>query len=541
MKHVTCGIFLVINLSILTFTIDTAQAQRDLPDETTITADELTSPLQHNPRPISLEEVIQLTVQNNLNIKIVEYDQDIARYGIGAAYGIFDPTLYMSYERRESEEKNLSSLNMGPITIPGYGTIELGSSSPPVVHNTEKVFVASLSQLLPTGAVLSLSYNATRFQTNNQSVLAMNPYYSNRATLSAKQPLLRNAGSFVTKSGIYISQITQQITDDVHQGVVIDILAQSIKTYWDLVFAVYNYEVHKVSLQQAEELLRTNRIKYEAGVLPATDVLQAEAQVAARQDQIILAEKIIYDLSDALKKIMNISRTSNEWQLTLVPRDTLLTFEKQPVDEEKALVNAALFRPDYAALQKEREINDIQKRVAKNQVFPELNIYGAYGFSGTDNHYSSSIDELETLDYNNWQAGIEFIFPILNRKARNELKQAESLAEKTDTRLSDLEQTIRLDVRNAIRRVRTNLDRIPITRKRVEFETAKLNDEQRRYEVGVATIQDVLQFQTDLANARALYLRAITNYLQSLVELQQVTGTILRDLGIEIQPTAPQD
>lgn len=520
MRHISFNPFIIIILCILTIIACIVQAQEDMSDEKTLASDELTSPLQNKPRPISLEEVIKLTVQNNLNIKVVEYDQEIAHYGVGAAYGIFDPTLYMAYERRESEEKNISSTLI-----------------PPVIHDTEKVFVTSLSQLLPTGALLELAYNSTRFQTNNKAVLMINPYWSNRATLSAKQPLLRNAGSFITKSGIYTAQINQQITDDIHKGVVIDILSQSIKTYWDLVFAVFNYEVQKISLEQAEELLRTNRIKYEAGVLPATDVLQAEAQVAARQDQIILAEKTIYDLSDALKKIMNISQTSEEWQLTLVPRDTLLTFEKQSVDEEKSLVDAALFRPDYSALQKEREINEIQKRVAKNQALPELNIYGAYGFSGTDNHYSSSMDELETLDYNNWQAGIEFIFPILNRKARNELKQAESFIEKTDTRLTDLEQTIRLDVRNAVRRVKTNLDRIPITRKRVEFETAKLKDEQRRYEVGVATIQDVLQFQTDLANARALYLLAVTDYLKSLVDLQQATGTILHDLGIEIQPT----
>ena len=68
----------------------------------------------------------------------------------------------------------------------------------------------------------------------------------------------------------------------------------------------------------------------------------------------------------------------------------------------------------------------------------------------------------------------------------------------------------------------------------MEFEQAKLRDELKRYDVGVTTIQDVLRFQTDLANARASNLQAITRYLKSLVELQRVKGTLLTELNIVV-------
>ncbi|MCD6385111.1 TolC family protein [Candidatus Sumerlaeota bacterium] len=489
-----------------------------------VSDDDFTSPLATHPLKISLDEVIAFTLQNNLDIKTVDIDRLIAEYDIGSAYGIFDPTISVSYERSESEEKNIS----------GYAGL---FGSPPVMHETEKLFVASISQLLPTGALLQLSYNMFRYQTNDVFAYIYNPYYRSEATLTGKQPLLKNAGIFVTTANIRIAKVNRKIINEQFQKLVIDILSQAIKTYWDLVFAIENYEVHKISLQQAEELLRSNRVKYETGVLPATDVLQAEAQVAARKDELLVAAKTIRDVSDALKKIMNISRTSEQWQATLVPLDKL-SYQEEVVDEEHAYCEALLFRPDYSAIKKQKELAEIQRRLAKNQLLPELNVFGTYGFSGIDYDINHSHDELESLDYNHWSAGIELAFPLLNLKARNEYKKAKKKVSQLETQMRNLEQNIRLEVRNAVRKVQTNLKRIGITEIGVEFEKAKLQDELRRFEVGMATSQDVLDFQRDLAVARARHLSAITEYLKSLVELKSVTGTLLRDLNIVLQPAS---
>lgn len=490
------------------------------PEET----DEFTSPLSVNPVKISLDEVIAFTLQNNLDIKTVDIDRLIASYEVGAAYGIFDPTFSFLYERSESEEKNIS----------GYAGL---FGSPPVMHETEKLFVVSISQLLPTGATLQISYNMLRYQTNDASAYLYNPFYRSEAVLTGKQPLLKNAGIFVTTANIRIAKVNRKIINDQFQKLVIDILSQALKTYWDLVFSIENYEVHKISLEQAKELLRSNKIKYETGVLPETDVLQAEAQVASRKDDLLVAGKTIRDVSDALKKIMNISQTSEQWQATLVPLDKL-SYKEQVVDEEQALSEAFLYRSDYTALKKQKELAEIQLRVAKNQLLPELNVFGTYGFSGTDYDIDHSHDELETLDYNQWSAGVELAFPLLNLKARNEYKKAQKKLSQLETQIKNLEQTIRLEVRNAVRKVQTNQKRIVITQVGVEFEEAKLRDQIKRFEVGMATSQDVLDFQRDLAVAKARHLNAITEYIKSLIELKSVTGTLLRDLNIEIQPAS---
>ena len=480
------------------------------------TADDFTSPLQVSPRPISLDEVITFALQNNLGIEIVNYDRRIAGHEVGAESGIFDPHLYLAYQRSESEEKSLTAIDT-------------------INHDTQKFFVGSLQQLLPTGAVVNLSYNMLRHYSENNTAWLYNPYYSNKATLTAKQPLLKNAGSFVTRAGIRIAIIGEKIAEDNYRNTILNVLTSTIKAYWDLVFVIQNYEVEKIALKQAEDLLRTNKAKYDAGVIAATDVLQAEAEVAARKDQLLQAERQIFFVSDNLKKLLNIPQSGSTWEITLVPQDPL-KYQQVFLEEEESYLKAVDNRPDYAALQKQKDISDINQRVAKNRTYPEVNIFGSYGFSGTDDSFSSSHSELGTLDYNNWSAGVEFAFPLLNRTARHRYKQSQLRVQQTQTALRDLEQSIRLQVRDAIRNADTNLKRIFIARTRIEFEQAKLRDEFKRYEVGVTTVQDILRFQTDLANARAQYLLAVTEYLKSLVELQRVTGTLLDDLNIMIEP-----
>ncbi len=490
--------------------------------ESTASSDEFTSPLTLNPLRVSIDQVIAITLQKNLSIELVRHDQRIAEAGVSASKGIFDPTLYSSYERSEREYRNISRSD--PTLI-----------IPPVLHDTEKLFITSISQLIPTGGVLELSYSMMRFQ-NNSSMYLFNPYYNSVMHLSGRQPLLKNAGLFVTYAGIKSARITREIVDDRLQQIAIEVLARALKTYWDLVYAIENYEVQKISLEQAEELLRNNRVKFEAGVLPKTDVLQAEARVAERKDNLLIAAKIIRDFSDALKRIMNISQSDEGWFTTLVPSDPL-SYEHVSVDETEVFTEALRYRPDISQIEKQKKIAEIEERVSRNKRLPELNIFGTYGFTGTEGDIEKSHTELESLDYNNWSAGVEFIFPILNRRARNEHKQALEFLKQIDTSKEDLIQNIHLEVRNAVRQLNTNWQRIGITQTGVEFETAKLRDELKRFEVGVVTTQDVLEFQGDLARARARHLQAITEYVKSLIELRRVMGTLLMDLGIEIQST----
>jgi outer membrane protein len=484
-----------------------------------LSADDATSPLAvpaSQIRKVSIQEIVRLTLERNLDVKISEYDKAIAREEITAQKGIFDLLFKASLMEQKTETPLAGA-------APGSPTVDVLKV---------KVFETSLKQLFPTGGYIELLYNDT-WTRSNASLLFFNPYYTTYATLSFVQPLLKNFGPYVTTSQIRIARNNKKVSIYAFRQQLIAQLAQVISTYWELVFAISNYDVQKIALTQAEDLERINKIKYQTGVLPRTDVLLAEAQVAARKDALITAAKTIRDVQDHLKHLLNIARTSEEWQVQLVPEDKP-TYHAVHCVEAECFDKAFKNRPDYQQTRVSLENLEINRRVAQNQKLPELNLFGNYGFSGLDRHYEEAKDELGTFDFNQWQAGVEFIYPLQNRTARARYTQSVLRFDQMQEQLKNLENAIMLDVRNVVRSLDTNLQRIEITQVGVEYEQAKLADEEKRYAVGLATSHDVLEYQSDLATAKVNHLRAVIDYNKSLTELVRATATLLDQYGITV-------
>jgi len=280
--------------------------------------------------------------------------------------------------------------------------------------------------------------------------------------------------------------------------------------------------------------LRINTIKFEAGVVPSTDVLQAKAQVALREEQVIIAQQQILDIQDLLKQIMNVPNTDPNWQINLIPEDRPTYYDVR-LDEDQFLREAFAYRPEYRQAETMLRSRKIQRMVARNKRLPELNFYGYYGFTGADESNTPAFENMETLDYHHWQVGLEFRYPLPNRVGRYGYHQSRLQYDQARESLENVKNLITLAIRNSRREVETNRKRIDVNEASVEYEEAKLDAEQKRFDVGMATSHDVLEFQRDLANSRANHLRAIIDYNKALIDLELAKGTLLKFHQIQIE------
>lgn len=481
---------------------------------------------------ISLQDVLRLTLENNLDIKITDYDRKIARDEIQVQKGIFD-TLFTSRVAQTEIEQPLVLEDV--TSIPGFTGATLESFGiARVQESITKLFEASLSQLIPTGGLLELTYTDERFENIPSGFATVSPYYTAQLTLAFLQPLLRNFGPAVTNAGIRIAKNSASISEEAFRLQVMNQLASALKTYWELVFAIYNYDVQMVSLRQAQDLLRINRAKFEAGVVPSTDVLLARAQVALREEQIITANQQILNVQDLLKQIMNVPKDDPNWQINIIPEDRP-EYHDVHLKENQLLREAFSFRPEYRQAKTLLENHKIQRMVARNGRLPELNLYGYYGFTGADESNTLAFEDMETLDYHHWQVGLEFRYPLPNRVGRYRYHQSQLQYDQASESLENLKNLITLEIRTTQREVETNRKRIDVTKTSVEYEEAKLDAEQKRFNVGMATSLDVLEFQRDLANSRANHLRAIIDYNKALIDLEISKGTFLGSYQIQIE------
>jgi len=478
-------------------------------------------------RMISLREVVTETLVNNLDIAIARLDRGISSDEINISLGIYDPVLAAQAVRTRID--TLSARE--PVNFPGF-TLDNR------IHQNNDLFDASLSQLTPLGSVFTLSYTDSNTNVRDESRDSLvNPFYERQIRLGVVQPLMRNFGPTVTNSQIRIARHQEEIS---RYGILTQIdnqVANAMKTYWDLVFTIENLSVQQLFLKQAQDLLRINKIKYETGVLSQTDVLQAEAQVASGEERVIVSQSAIIGVQDQLKRLMNPRREPTEWDQPIVPED-LPTQPPVVIDAQEAISEALANRPEILQTRESIRIAEIGRDVAKWQRLPQLDFFGDYAINGAGDTHHEAWNVIEDNDYASYQAGLQFSYPIGNRKAQYTYKQSLKELEKADEQMQNLESVITVEVRDALRQIQTGVQRIAASRSAVESEQAKLDSQLKRYDVGMATSFEVLTFQQDLATARVLYLNALVTYNKALIEYDRVRSRIrdrLLAMGIPVE------
>jgi len=468
-----------------------------------------------NPLPINLKQALVTMLDNNLDIRISDYDRRIAEAEIQAQKGIFDLLL---------------SARTGVTNAEYQQPVRDMDGDPTVLKERQYYGEISLGQLLPTGGLLSMLYSTGRTDTN--SVMTnISPYYNQMAALSFTQPFLKNFGPYVTLSGIRIAGNNARISREAFRDMVQSQVAELTRAYWDLEFAIENYEVQRLTLRQARDLLRITTISYKTGVLPETDVLQARAEVAAREEFVIVAESAIKAAEDYLKILMNIPRCAKDWNRFYLPMDKPEVRDIQ-LDTEASIREALENRPDYHQLMLDLKNREINRRVSWNRRLPELNFAATAGRSGLEDGHSDAWHELNTYDFHNYDFSLELKFPLQNREARYRYKQAALQFRQGLKQLENLENLIILDIRNAVRNIETERKRVEATLVSVESEKAKLDAEMKRYQVGMSTSYNVLEFQKDYSTALVNHIQSKINFNKAVIDLEKAKGTILSEYGI---------
>jgi outer membrane protein TolC len=300
----------------------------------------------------------------------------------------------------------------------------------------------------------------------------------------------------------------------------------------ELVFVIENLEVQRRSLQLAQELMTLNKARVRAGVAAPVEVTQAEAQEAARLQDVILAEKAVRDAEDTLKVILNIP-ASGSWGQEIQPTSAL-SFEPKPINLEETIRRAMENRYEYKSAKLDIENKELSVRLTRNQLLPDLSLAGSVSTNGFGTDYGKNMSSLGSGDFVSYSVGVVLTVPLGNRAAESTHTKARLTAEQAKTSLKQLELQIVQQVREGVRRVESDAKRIEANRLARTLAEEQLRVERRRLEAGVTTTFNVLSFQRDLSAAQANEIRAIADYYKSLANLEKVRGTVLEANQIEM-------
>jgi len=477
--------------------------------------DDKETPVRKRMLPLSAREAVGLSLNHNLDIEVARYQPWIEDQNIYATMGAWDHTAYATIHDSQDVSPGTSSLS---------GATKL--------RNDDVGFTVGVRKATPIGASWDLNFTSGRAESNN-AFLLVNPIWSQTLAGSVTLPLLKGLGTDVNTSTLLIARNTRDQSVDGFQKSLTDSVFQVTQAYWDLVFAIENKKVKDQSLEVALRLLEDTRRKLDRGLAARIDVTQAEAGVASQQEGILTAEAAVHSAADRLKRLVDPALLREE--VSLVPVDAPRVQgadldEKIAVDQ--GMEEALSRRPEVRQLRTSIQSQDALLLRARNDLLPRLDLVGSGGLNGTEGTLPEANKNVRSADFYNWSVLLSFEYALERSSARGTLNRAELERSRMLLQVRNLENQVLVEVRDAVRSIKTDEKRIEATRRARILAQEQLDGEISRNEHGLSTTFRVLDVQKELVQARTNELKALIDYHLDESRFQQVTGMLLERNGI---------
>jgi outer membrane protein TolC len=487
-----------------------------------------TSAVPAQVRRLTVEEAVRLALENNLGIQIARFDPRVQDLSIAQAQAGWAPALTNTFQTTSTDSPNNSFLSGGQ---------GLKTSDDRFVNNS------GIQQNLKWGGNYSLGLDNSRLRTNN-SFSTFSPQIRSSLAFSVSQPLLRNFSIDSLRQQLQVSLKNRDISDVQLRQTLATTLRSVRNAYWNLAYAAASLQVQRQSFDLARESLRNTRARVEIGTTPPIDIVEAEAEVALREESVILAEAQIATAEDSLRALVYDPTMPDFWTIRIEAVD-LPPFQPTPVDVDAATRNALERRTDVQQSKKSLEISDVNIKYLRNQTLPDITAgldYGLSGLGGTQlqrglgpfgpgtgavtgeaqRGFGSVLGDVFKNDFPNWTASLNITYPIGVTSAEVNLARTRLQYSQAQAQLRNQELQVATQVREQGRQVLTNQKRVETTRSSRSLNERRLDAEQRKFAAGTSTSFFVFQAQRDLAQARNNELRAILDYNQSVVDLETV-------------------
>jgi len=477
------------------------------------------------PRPIALAECISLALSNNLDLRVERYVPQLALYELRAAQAGYEPMLELSGQHGHDESG--SRILSGGFSIPGS-------------QSDSDSFSSGLGGLLPWGMRYDLSASASdrygkSFFLDINTNLVADPFENAQSTASIglTQPLLKNFWIDGTRLNIAVAKNRLKHSELGLRQRIIEVVTSVELAYYDLIFARETVKVQEKAVELAARLAQENKRRVEVGALAPLDEKQAEAQAAASRADLLQAQRGLAASENALKR--KLTSEFADWSATELQPAEELTAPLHVFDLQNSWSRGLSQRPDLLQARLDLERQGIRLKYDRNQLFPQLDVFGTYGYNGSGNEFANSLNEVGDRERPFYFFGGRFSIPLGNGAARNTYRGSKAAHEQGLLMLKRLEQDILVQIDDAIKLAKASYERIKATGEARQYAEAALQAEQKKLESGKSTSFEVLRLQRDLTTARSDEISALTQYNRNLAQLSHFEASTLDRLGISLE------
>lgn len=524
------------------------------------------------PLSLTLQEAIRRALENNNDIEVSRGGVRFQETQVRSLLGIYDPVFLIAPNFTRNNTTGSPATNDFRVNSNFSQFIRHGGGDYQVFFNNQRTENAFAQAQVSSGSVSS----------------GGSAIYSSSLGFSYTQPLLRNFRIDSKRHQITIARKRLEQTDSDFRLRATDTITLVQRGYWDFVFALRNQQNQVANVNLSKENLRQIEARIDAGAAAPLEKAEVETELANREGDLLLATQQVGVAENALKQLILRDPLSSEWSQSLVPTDAP-TFSLDPPSLDDSMKDAMDNRFELRRLRLQKEINATDIKFYKNQTRPQLDFNSTFsldglsrGGAGTQSIFTPQFtgnseilrQSLNTLlgpgsqipnplieipgtpaflaggfnrslrnifrsDAPNFSLGVTFSFPLRNRTAKANLDGARIQEQQLEAQTRGQEQTVIVEVRNAVQAVETARQRVLTARRAKANAEIQLAGEQKLYEAGKSTTFILFQRENSLTNAKNAEIRAETDYNKALADLQRVTSTAFRANNITIDTPVP--
>jgi outer membrane protein len=541
---------------------------------------------------LSVQDVIAVTLENNLDIAIQRYAPYLAREVLRRAQSGSPLRAVGLPISAGPQSVSLTGVTSGAVGIPdtgsgvtsGGGLVVTSLPLPPnldpglffqtqLAHQTtpesnllllgvpallqtSRYFAAGYFQSFTPGTNVQFTFQSYRANLNSP-YYAINPNTSGSLDLLITQPLLQGFGRPVNNRFIRVAKNNQKVSDLQLKRQTTTTISAVLNLYWDLVSFNDSVRIREQALRTAQQLLEGNQHQAELGTLPKLEVTRAAAEVSSAKENLLIAQTNVAQQEIVLKNALSRNGVESPWldEVHIVPLDKIVVPEKEDLKPTAELIAQALAqRPELEQARINIDSNKFNAVGTRNLLLPTLNAFvdlNNQGLTGPLNPnydgvsgpaepavvggYSNFLSQLFFHHYANYAAGFS-----LNVQIRNRSAQADYVTDQLNVRQGELQlqkfmNLVRADVKNVViglQQARARYETAVGTRKLAE-ET--LTAETNRFKFGESTIPTVVQAQRDLAASQDAEIQAMANYTHAKIAFDEALGQTLDVNGISMK------
>lgn len=456
---------------------------------------------------------------------------------VGTVVPNYDPTLQ-------------STSNFSHITQP-QTTLVVSQTS--VLVQSQRTYNSVYSQGLATGGQIQFRDYQQHFQENSPGDF-INPVAATHMDLTLRQPLLQGFGIALNNRTIRISRINVAAAREQFRSQLLDLVASVLNLYWNLVAAQEDRTFRRQALDIAQKFFEDTRKEIAAEAIPAIQLPRAEAELATRRQELLIAEATVRQQEILLKEAISHSEDPLLESASVVTMDHIDVPADDDLPPLRQLVATALAkRPDVAVTKYRDQTSEINLAGTANPLLPTSNLTlltydrGAAGaghavdgappnpaFVGG---LGTATAQVFKHDFPNSQATIGFNAPFGNRAAQgdyaiDQLQYRQSqVTGQRDSNAVVVEVAARM---SALRQAHSRYD---AARETSALEQQLLQADQQRFTSGAVstTFDTIMADQRSLVTARISEGAALAAYARARISLDQVLGETLERNHISLE------